>query len=137
MELRGTKGTMYIDLNGWEVVPQRFTEVHVPARTPVDREYERAYAPSRKSVIEPKALKGRVDNMAHARNFLDCVKSRSRKTNCDTLTGHLSTSASLIGNIALKTKSYLEWDPKTEKFAHNAAANKLLHYEYRSPYKLP
>ena len=35
MELRGTKGTMYIDLNGWEVVPQKFTDVTVPARTPV------------------------------------------------------------------------------------------------------
>lgn len=136
MELRGTRGTMYIDLNGWEVVPQRVTDVHVPARTPVDRVTERGYNASRRTLIEPKEMKGHVDNMAHARNFLDCVKARNRKTNCDALTGHLSTSGPLIGNIALRTKSYLEWDAKNERFTNNAAANKLLHYQYRAPYKL-
>jgi hypothetical protein len=137
MELRGTKGTMYIDLNGWEIVPQRVTEANVPARTPVDRDVERSYNPSKKTAIEPRSVKGRVDNMAHVRNFLDCVKARSLKTNCDALSGHISTSGPLIGNIALKTKSYLEWDAKAEKFTNNAAANKLLHYQYRAPYKLP
>jgi predicted dehydrogenase len=136
MELRGTKGTMYLDLNGWEVVPQRVTEMQVPARTPVDRQTERGYSPSKKVAIEPRSGKGRVDNTAHVRNFLDCVKARNPKTNCDALTGHLSTSGPLIGNIALKRKSYLEWDAKAEKFTNNAAANKLLHYQYRAPYKL-
>ena len=64
------------------------------------------------------------------------MKSAESKTNCDALTGHLSTSAPLIGNIALKTKSYLEWDAKAEKFTNNDAANKFLHYQYRAPYKL-
>ena len=41
-----------------------------------------------------------ADTMAHARNFLDCIKTRG-KCNADILTGHLSTSATLIGNIAL------------------------------------
>jgi predicted dehydrogenase len=136
MEIRGTLGTMYLDLNGWEVVPQSTTEVLVAARTPVDRGVERGYGPSRKRAMEPKIVKGRVENTAHARNFLDCVKARNRKTNCDTLTGHISTSGPLIGNIALKTKSYLEWDAKAEKFTNNSAANKFLHYEYRAPYKL-
>jgi predicted dehydrogenase len=136
MELRGTKGTMYLDLNGWSVVPEKTTEVLVPARTPVDRETERGYNPSKKAAMEPREVKGRVNNQAHVRNFLDCLKSRNRKTNCDTLTGHLSTSGPLIGNIALRTKSYLEWDPKKERFTSNEAANKWLHYEYRAPYKL-
>jgi predicted dehydrogenase len=136
MELRGTKGTMYFDLNGWEVVPQAITEMNLPARTPVDRNTERGYRPSKKPGIEPKAMKGRVENTAHVRNFLDCVKGRNRKTNCDALTGHLSTSAPLIGNIALKTKSYLEWDARAERFTNNEAANKFLHYQYRAPYKL-
>jgi predicted dehydrogenase len=136
MEIRGTKGTMYMDLNGWNVIPQRTTETLLPARTPVHRDFERAYNPSKKTAIEPRAVKGRVDNMAHARNFLDCVKSRDRKTNCDTLTGHHSTSAALIANIALKTKSFLEWDAKNERFTNNESANKFLQYQYRAPYKL-
>lgn len=135
MELRGTKGTMYIDLNGWEVVPQKFTEATVPARTPVDRDVERSYGPTKEAVIEPRSVKGKVDNTAHVRNFLDCVKSRNLKTNCDALTGHISTSGPLIGNIALRTKSYLEWDAKAEQFTNNGPANKYLSYQYRAPYK--
>jgi hypothetical protein len=102
----------------------------------VDRPLERGYNTSRKTAIEGKKVQGRVDNQAHARNFLDCVKARNLKTNCDALTGHQSTLPPLIGNIALKTKSYLEWDPKTEKFTNNPAANKWLQYQYRAPYKL-
>jgi predicted dehydrogenase len=136
MEIRGTKGTMFLTLNGWEVVPERFTDATIPARTPVDRNVEKSYTPTKKAVTEPKKVEGRVDNMAHARNFLDCVKTRS-KCNCDILDGHLSTSATLIARVALKTKSYLEWDGKSEKFTNNPAANKHLFYQYRAPYKLP
>lgn len=135
MELRGTKGTMYIHGNRWEVVPERHAEVDVPDRTPVNRSHERAWGASRKPAMEPRIAKGSADTAFHARNFLDCVKSRA-KCNCDILTGHLSTSATLIGNIALKTKSYLEWDAKAERFTNNEAANRFLHYKYRAPYKL-
>jgi predicted dehydrogenase len=135
MELRGTKGTMYIHGNRWEVVPDRITEALMPARNPVDRGIEKAYGPTKKAVIEPRAQKGSTDTAFHARNFLDCVKSRA-KCNCDVETGHLSTSATLIANVAYKTKSYLEWDAKREKFTNNAAANEYLQYKYRAPYKL-
>ena len=135
MELRGTKGTMYIHGNRWEVIPERVTDQEVPARTPLDRQTERGHNPSRKTLIEPAAAKGSADTAFHARNFLDCVKSRA-KCNCDVLTGHISTANTLIANIALKTKSYLEWDGKAEKFANNSQANELLHYQYRAPYKL-
>lgn len=135
IELRGTKGTMYIHSNRWEVVPERITEMTRFARTPLDRQSERAYNPSRKPVIEPRSMKGSQDTAFHTRNFLDCIKSRS-KCNCDILTGHLSTAATIIGNIAHKTKSYLEWDYRAEKFTNNEAANRYLHYRYRPPYKL-
>jgi predicted dehydrogenase len=135
MELRGTKGTMYIHGNRWEVVPEKVTEANVPARTPVDRNAEKSYGPSKKAMIEPSSAKGSADTAFHARNFLDCVKSRA-KCNCDVLTGHQSTAATLIANVAYKTKSYLEWDSQAEKFTNNAGANKYLSYQYRAPYKL-
>jgi predicted dehydrogenase len=135
MEIRGAKGTMYIHSNRWEVVPERITEVEVPARTPVDRQTERGYGPSKKTVIEPASAKGSADTAFHARNFLDCVKSR-QKCNCDVLTGHISTANTLIANIALKTRSYLQWDAKAEKFTNNEQANRFLQYKYRAPYKL-
>ena len=134
MELRGTKGTMYVWGNRWEIVPENVSDSSRPGRSPVDRQQEKnvgKIAPA----MEARRMEGSSDTAFHTRNFLDCVKSRA-KCNCDILDGHLSTSATLIGNIALKTKSYLEWDGKAEKFTNSAAANKLLHYEYRAPYKL-
>jgi hypothetical protein len=71
---------------------------------------------------------------AHARNFLDCIKSRS-KPNCDAEDGHRSTSYALLANIALATGSRLLWDGKAERFTNNDAANDLLDYEYRKPWK--
>ena len=45
-------------------------------------------------------------------------------------------TATLIAKIALLEKAHLEWDARAERFPNHAAANKLLHYEYRAPYKL-
>jgi predicted dehydrogenase len=137
IEFRGTKGTLYLFSNGYEIVPDDITPNEFPARTPLDRIYERGYRTGAKPLIEPfKSGGGNADTVHHARNFLDCVKSRAA-CNCDIETGHRSTSATLIANIAHKTKAYLEWDGKAERFTNNADANRLLTYRYRSPYKLP
>jgi predicted dehydrogenase len=139
IELRGTKGTLYLQSRGYQVVPEVLSPNEVPARRPTERALEGGYRTGRKAVIEAKKVESK-DSIAstapHARNFLDCVKSR-QKCNCDIETGHRETSASLIGNIAHKLKAYLEWDAKAERFTNNEAANKLLRYEYRAPYKLP
>jgi len=135
IEFRGTKGTLYLQSNGYEVVPDVITPNEFFARSPLDRNgdnWRKGAAPQ----IEPKKGSGDADTKHHARNFLDCVKSR-KSCNCDIETGHRSTSAPLIGNIAFKTKSHLDWDAKTERFTNNEAANKLLSYKYRAPYKLP
>jgi predicted dehydrogenase len=135
MVLRGTKGTMYLHLNRWEVVPESVTDEYVTARTPVERKLEKSYGSRMKPAMEGRSAKGSSNPAPHARNFLDCVKSRA-KCNCDIVTGHLSTASTLIGNIALKTRSFLEWDARAERFTNNEAANRLLQYKYRAPYKL-
>jgi len=87
-------------------------------------------------VIQAKSAGSGADGTpAHARNFLDCIKSRA-KCNADVLIGHVSTATTLLGNIAHKTASLLEWDGKTERFTNSEAANRLLQYKYRAPYKL-
>jgi predicted dehydrogenase len=137
IELRGTKGTCYITWNGYEIVPEVLTPNEFPARSPVERALERGYRTGAKAEIEPKSSgKARDATNLHARNFLDCIRSRQKCT-CDIETGHRSTAATIIGNIAHKTKSYLEWDGKAERFTNNDSANKQLHYQYRPPYKLP
>jgi predicted dehydrogenase len=135
IELRGTMGTMYIHPSRWEVVPERVTSLTTFARTPLDRETEKRYNPSRKPAMEPRSAKGSQDTAFHARNFLDCIRSRAR-CNCDIEIGHLSTVATLVGNIAHKTRSYLEWDGRAERFTNSEPANRYLSYKYRAPYRL-
>ncbi len=136
IEFRGTEGTLYLLGNGYEVAPELIRPREFPALTPLDRTLDREYREGQKSMIEARKVVDPVRNAAHARNFLDCVRSREQ-CQCDIETGHRSTSATLIGNIAHKTKSYLEWDARIERFSNNPAANKYLSYEYRAPYKLP
>ena len=133
----GTLGTLYLTGGGYEVVPDQLPAVEFPARTPVDRAAERSWREGRKAEIEAaKKTGGKDGTPLHARNFLDCVKSR-QTCNCDVEVGHRDTTAALIGNVAHKTKSYLEWDAAKERFTNNEAANKHLRYEYRAPYKFP
>jgi hypothetical protein len=122
IEFRGTLGNLYSGTGGmgYKIVPStggQFQDSE-PKIKPVEA--------------------GRIDGdltAQHIRNFLDCVKTR-RRTNCDMETGHRSTTFAHLGNIALATKSRIEWDPKNERIINNKEANELLHYEYRKPWRL-
>jgi predicted dehydrogenase len=136
VELRGTKGTLYLFGNGYEVVPDAVKGRPFPARSPVNRGEEKLYRDSARKLIEPHKVTGASGDTAfHARNFLDCVKSRAR-CHCDIETGHRSTSATLLANIALKTRSLLEWDAPAERITNPPEANRYLSCGYRAPYAL-
>jgi hypothetical protein len=117
-------------------VPEKITEHGRFRRTPLDRETERRQRGASKALIEPVSVEGSGGAERHARNFLDCIKSRQR-CNADIETGHRSTSTTLIANIAMRIRAYLEWDAQAERFTNNKEANNYLHYEYRKPWKLP
>ena len=136
IELRGTKGTILVQGRGFEIIPDRINPHGRHARTPLDRKTERAQRAETRELIEPMKVEGPGGTEFHARNFLDCVKSRQR-CNADIEIGHRSTSAPLIGNIALRTGKRLAWDRETERFTNDSEANELLHYEYRKPWALP
>jgi predicted dehydrogenase len=122
VEFRGTQGTVYVNTKGFEVVPERGGQFQ-------DR------AP-RMEPVKVAASDGNASLTAlHARNFLDCVKSRE-KPRADVEIGHRSTSFSLMANISLVTRARLDWDAENERFTNNDQANELLHYEYRKPWKL-
>ena len=84
----------------------------------------------------------RADEAAHAnsgsheKNFLDCVKSR-RRPNSDVEIGRLSTTLCHLGNISCHLKRSINFDPKTETFGDDKAANAYVTKNYRSPYGLP
>ncbi len=96
----------------------------------------RAYQQNRRPSIAERTGKGGDGTPLHARNFLDCVKSRAHCT-CDIETGHRSTTAALIANVALRRQALLQWDPKAEHFTNDDEANRLLVPSYRAPYALP
>ncbi|MGC4006254.1 MAG: hypothetical protein QM811_25305 [Pirellulales bacterium] len=136
VEFRGTKGTLYFTTSGYEIVPEAITPNEFPARTPLDRELERGYRKGAKAEIEPVKIAGRVLDADHARNFVDAIR-KGVEPSCPLEFGHRVTSAAQLANIALRTKSYLEWDAVKERCLNNDAANALLDGEYRTPLKWP
>jgi predicted dehydrogenase len=138
IEFRGTKGTLYVFGNGYEVVADKLAQHEIPARSPIRRDEDRQYREGAQTLIEPKKVNGisSGDTVAHARNFLDCVKSRQACT-CDIEIGHRSTTTTLLANIAYHSRAQLEWDARAERFTNNEAANKLLQHHYREPFTLP
>jgi len=73
---------------------------------------------------------------AHLRNFVDCVRSRT-KPNADVEIGHISTALCHLGNVAHRTGRRLEFDGLAEQFKNDAEANALLGRKYRSGWELP
>lgn len=73
---------------------------------------------------------------SHEKRFLDSVKSR-QKPNADIEVGRLSTTICHLGNISHRLRRDVVFDPSTETFGDDKAANAWLTKEYRSPYELP
>ena len=67
------------------------------------------------------------------RNWLDCMKSR-QLTISPAEVAHRSCTACLIAHIAMKVPGKLRWDPVTERFRDNDAANRMLSRSQRFPY---
>jgi predicted dehydrogenase len=69
------------------------------------------------------------------RNFIDCVRSRQQPI-CNVEVGHRSVTVCHIGNIAIRLGQRLHWNPETERFVDNDAANRMLSREMRAPWRL-
>jgi hypothetical protein len=129
-ELRGTQGTAYVGEDTVNIIPERGGQFqdHAPRMKPTQIKPETADRQGRRSANLSMTSQ-------HARDFLDCMRSR-KLPNCDVEIGHRSTTFSLLANISLATKMRLEWDADREQITNSPDANQLLHYEYRKPWKL-
>jgi predicted dehydrogenase len=112
----GSDATLILDASGWEVVAEPL---------------------KRTAVVEMKrrALVDEKVRAAHAGNFLECVRSRQAPVENLEVGHHVSTVAHL-GNVALRSKSRIEWNAADEQVAGNEEANRLLSRPYRAPWKL-
>jgi predicted dehydrogenase len=84
-----------------------------------------------KLVLEEKASED-----THARNFIDCVKSRQRP-NADIEIGHISTALCHLGNIVARTGRAVAFDAQTQSIFADPEANHLLGRSYRKHWSAP
>ena len=105
----GDKGTLIIDDKGWRVEDG-----------------------------DGDAAGGKPDEgqVAHIRNFLDCMKTRAKPT-AEIEVGHLSTRLCHLGNIAHRLGRKLAFDGPSESFPDEPEANKLLTREYSTRFEMP
>jgi hypothetical protein len=119
MLFHGTEGTLFVDRQGLEIVPE--------TRKSGDATVERTEG------LEVE--NSNQHHLDHMKNFLECVRSRSKPI-ADIEIGHRSTTTALLGNIAYRTGHRIEWDGVRERIVGDAKASSYLSRDYRRPWKL-
>lgn len=71
----------------------------------------------------------------HYRNWLDCIRSRQDPIE-PVEAGHRTASICHCGNIAMRLKRRVQWNPETESFVQDDEANQMLRRPYREPWKI-
>ena len=117
------QGTKWIGTDGWLAVTEWGFECSKPEFT------------GSKNLPDALRKVKLYESPGHARNFLDCVKSR-QPTVAPVQTGHHSTIPGHLGLISMLTGRKIHWDVAKEEIIGDPAASKLLSREYRAPWKL-
>jgi predicted dehydrogenase len=113
----GENGTLVVDRNGWEVIPEIKNNTPLMEAVPLHEK-------------EGRGLE------LHVRNFLDCIRTRERPNASVEAGAHIARIAHL-GNIAYRTGRKIYWDSESNQILHDEMAEKLLTPAYREPWKLP
>ena len=93
-----------------------------------------------KDVLEEEEEPGTKGNVPpptsdHKTNWLDAIKANADPI-CPAEIGHRTSSVCQLGNIGYRLKRKLTWDPVTELFVGDDAANKELVREPRGKWKI-
>jgi predicted dehydrogenase len=114
----GNNGTLVVDRNGWEVIP----------------EYQNN-SPLIERVELQKASGNGLD--LHMKNFISCLNDKSKTPNASIQIGANIARVTNLGNIAYKTGRRLYWNNKENKFVNDLEADAHLIANYRKPWELP
>jgi len=87
-----------------------------------------------KTKVKPDEVK-LLQDTNHYRNFLKACKSR-KTPSADIDSAVQSDFMSHLGDIAIRTKSTIKWDPKKEEIIGNETASRMLTRAMRAPWKL-
>jgi hypothetical protein len=114
MSYIGENGTLVLDRNGWEVIPEK-----------------------QKIEAVPLQKNEGVGLDLHVRNFIDCMKNNTPdKLNADISVGRNAALIAQLGNIAYRTGEKIYWDNVHQSF-NSIKANALITPEYHNNWKLP
>jgi len=120
----GNNGTLVLDRNGWEVIPERDFNGWGNERTP-----------KMEAISKDKDGVSGLD--LHMVNFIEAVKSRDAASlTAPIQVGYDAALVSHMGNVAFKTGNRIYWDTANNKFKEDAA-NQYTKANYQNGWKLP
>ena len=138
----GTKGSLSISRNGFTVTPDRmirpedavpqFTEGGQPTGG-VARAKQPAETKLWTTALSDKSGDSLDQFRRHARNFLDCTKSRQQPVS-NLESGHRVATLCHLANLSLRLGRSLQWDAKAETIRNDAEAAAMLERAYRPPW---
>ncbi|MEP7363360.1 MAG: Gfo/Idh/MocA family oxidoreductase [Acidobacteriota bacterium] len=107
----GNKGTLFVDRSGYQLFPEKGS-----------------------TLTELEVKSSNNANDSHWKNFLECIRTRQRPIS-DVEVCQRSTTACLLGNVALRSKLRLDWDSKRWT-TQQAEARHFLSKEDRKPWRI-
>jgi predicted dehydrogenase len=136
----GTCGTMPVGRGGYEVFPDpKVNPINTVAAIlgghpvggpqPVPEEKGQLWTEKEKD----DSGDGTKDYRRHARDFLECIKSRKDPI-ADIESGHRVATACHLANISLRTTRRIVWDGEKEQIVGDTQANAMLSRPYRKPW---
>lgn len=113
----GNLGTVVIDREGWELLPEADNGQYL---TPA----------------QPRRSRYGSDLDRHTQNFVDCVRSR-QTPNASAEVGRNVALNAQLGNMAYRLGRKLIWNETTQTVTDDPKANEFVKAHYRSPWQLP
>jgi predicted dehydrogenase len=140
-EFFGTKGSLAISRSGFTITPDRkitpdnavpqFTGAH-PVGGPV-RVRDTGSPTYWTEAVKDTSGTEQEQFRLHARNFLDCIKSRKEPIS-DLESSHRVVTVCHLANLSLKLGRKLTWDAEHESAVGDPEATRLLERTYRTPW---
>lgn len=136
----GTNGQLGLSRSGFTVTPDTVTpaENMVPGvgGHPVGGPEKRATSgvkQLRTEAINDTSGNSDEQYFGHVRNFLDSIRSRATPI-ADLTSGHRTSTACHLANMALRLGRQLRWDAEQETIVGDAEAQAMLERPYRQPW---
>ena len=136
----GTRGMMSVGRSGYEVFPDRKADPFgtmanilgghpVGGPQPVQEPKDQFWTEKEKD----SSGDGAKDYVQHARDFLECMRSR-RQPLADIESAHAVATTCHLANISLRVGRKVVWDAEKEQIVGDPQANAMLTRPYRSPW---